>query len=89
VTFNVTNDGTSVHNFRVIQTELAPADLPIANNQVDETQVNVVAGVTGAITVGTTQSVPVNLAAGKYVLICNVSGHYQQGMHAQFEVTGP
>jgi uncharacterized cupredoxin-like copper-binding protein len=26
----------------------------------------------------------VNLDAGSYVFICNLPGHYQQGMHASF-----
>jgi uncharacterized cupredoxin-like copper-binding protein len=30
-----------------------------------------------------------DLEAGPYVLICNVPGHYESGMHAAFEVTAP
>jgi uncharacterized cupredoxin-like copper-binding protein len=30
--------------------------------------------------------VSADLAAGKYVIICNVAGHYQLGMRAAFTV---
>ena len=29
-----------------------------------------------------------DLSPGKYVLICNISGHYDAGMYTDFEVTG-
>jgi uncharacterized cupredoxin-like copper-binding protein len=35
---------------------------------------------------GSTQSLTVNLDAGSYVLICNLPGHYGQGMLAGFTV---
>ena len=35
---------------------------------------------------GSSQSLTVNLDAGSYVLICNLPGHYAQGMHAGFTV---
>ena len=37
---------------------------------------------------GSSQDLKVNLAAGKYVLICNLPAHYKQGMHTAFTVTG-
>jgi uncharacterized cupredoxin-like copper-binding protein len=30
-----------------------------------------------------------SLEAGAYVLICNIPGHYQQGMFVGFEATAP
>jgi len=33
--------------------------------------------------------VTLDLAPGKYVLICNVAGHYQLGMHISFTVDAP
>jgi len=35
----------------------------------------------------TTATLTVDLEAGSYILMCNVNGHYQQGMHAGFTVT--
>ena len=36
---------------------------------------------------GQSGSLTVTLAPGKYVLVCNVPGHYGAGMWAEFEVT--
>ncbi len=88
LTFNVSNDGTQVHTFRVIKTDLAPDALPTAANQVDEAQVDVVASIP-EFSAGDTQEVSVDLEAGSYVLICNVPGHYDLGMRTAFTVEEP
>ncbi len=85
LTFNVSNDGTTDHTFRVIKTDLAPDALPTAASQVDEAQVDVVAS-TPDFAAGETQEVSVDLEAGSYVLICNLPGHYDLGMRAAFTV---
>ncbi len=85
LTFSVSNDGTIVHNFRVIKTDLAPDALPIANAQADESQLDVVAS-TPEFLGGETEEVSVDLEPGSYVLICNITGHYQLEMHAAFTV---
>jgi len=89
--FIVTNDGTTVHNFRVIATTLPPDALPLdaAGLVADEGQVEVVGGFTAGLQGGNTQTAPVQLASGAYVLICNVPTHYEQGMYTNFEVTAP
>ena len=86
VTFEVTNDGPSTHEFVVFRTDLAAADLPTADDgTVDEEGQGVEAiDEIEDITNGSTQSLTVNLDAGKYVVICNLPGHYAQGMHASF-----
>ena len=33
-----------------------------------------------------TPTLAVELAAGHYVLLCNIATHYEQGMHADFDV---
>ncbi len=85
LTFNVSNDGTEVHTFRVIKTDLAPDALPTAASRVDEGQVDVVASIP-EFNAGETEEVSVDLEAGSYVLICNVPGHYDLGMRAAFTV---
>jgi uncharacterized cupredoxin-like copper-binding protein/mono/diheme cytochrome c family protein len=90
VNFNVSNDGTIVHNFRVIQTDLAPEALPIAADglTVDEGAVTVAGGFTNTLAAEGEQLTPIQqLAPGSYVLICNISGHYEQGMRTAFTVT--
>jgi uncharacterized cupredoxin-like copper-binding protein len=89
VAFAVTNEGPSTHEFVVFQTDLAPEDLPLADDgTVDEegeglTSVDEIED----IAPGDTPTLEVSLDAGSYVLICNIPGHYGQGMHAGFTVS--
>src|SRR4051812_4309796 len=83
VDFEITNDGPSTHEFVVFQTDLAPEALPTNDDgTVDEegegvTHIDEVED----IAPGATESLHVDLDAGSYVLICNLPGHYAQGMH--------
>ena len=95
VTFNLTNDGPSVHEFVVVKTDLAPDQLPTK----DEGGVQIVdeegAGIEPVdevedIANGASADLKVTLQPGSYVLLCNRSedgGHYSQGMHTAFTVS--
>jgi uncharacterized cupredoxin-like copper-binding protein len=89
VTFDVTNDAEQTHEFVVFKTDLAEDQLPLnADGDVDEEG----AGVTHIdeiedIEAGTTKSLTVTLDAGNFVVLCNLPGHYKQGMHASFTVS--
>lgn len=87
VTFVVTNDGTLVHNFNIVKSELDPADLPYdeENFQVDVTQVTIIAKGDN-LPVGQSEDVTAQLEPGAYVLFCNVPAHYESGMHTSFTV---
>jgi uncharacterized cupredoxin-like copper-binding protein len=95
VTFDATNEGPDdVHEFVVFATDLAPDALPtVKDGSVDETGEGVeLQGEIEDIAVGDTQSVTLDLAAGNYVLICNIydaaekESHYQEGMRVAFTV---
>ena len=95
VTFVVTNNGPDdVHEFVVIQTDLAPDALPTdENGAVDEAGDGItVIDEIEDIAVGTTEELTTTLAAGNYVLICNIyeededEAHYQMGMYTAFTV---
>ena len=95
VTFAVTNKGPEdKHEFVVIKTDLAPGELPTKpNGSVDEEGAGIkVIDELAEIPVGETHELKVNLAAGSYVLICNVfiqdenESHYKNGMRIAFEV---
>ena len=95
VTFNVTNEGPDdVHEFVVFRSDLAPDALPTAEDgSVDEAGEGVeLQDEIEDIAVGDTQSVTIDLAAGDYVLICNIydkaeqEAHYQEGMRVAFTV---
>ena len=87
ITFNVTSDASIFHNLKVIATDLAPDALPVddALFAVDEEQVDVVAS-TADLDPGEQETLTVELAAGSYVLICNIQGHYDGGMTVAFTV---
>jgi uncharacterized cupredoxin-like copper-binding protein len=91
VTFKVKNNGPSVHEFVVFKTDLAPDALPTKEDEngiviVDEEGQGVEAvDEIEDIAVGSNKELKVNLQAGKYVVICNLPAHYQQGMHSAFE----
>lgn len=85
VTFRVRNTGAMAHELTVIRTDLAPGALPLAGAGVDETQTGAVGGPHAGghveIAPGGTLESTLTLAARRYVLICNLPGHYQAGMH--------
>lgn len=85
VTFEVHNDGTVPHELVVIKTDLEPDALPVSDGQVDERQVQVI-GELEEFPAGEIETGSFELEAGSYVLICNIPGHYEQGMHARLTV---
>jgi uncharacterized cupredoxin-like copper-binding protein len=97
VTFEVTNNGPEdVHEFVVIRTDLDAGALPVdSTGAVTEegTGMTVVDEIED-VPVGQTQELSVTLAAGKYVLLCNIysadenEAHYKMGMRIGFEVSG-
>lgn len=85
VAFNVHNVGAILHNLRVVKSDLPADQLPQAGGQVDESAVDVKIRIDD-IAGGETKSGQGDLEAGNYVLICNIPGHYQLGMHSAFTV---
>jgi uncharacterized cupredoxin-like copper-binding protein len=90
VTFRVTNSGNVEHEFVVLKTELALADLPydeaadeITEDAPDTPVVDEIEGVQP----GETKELTVDLSAGHYALICNLEGHFRMGMKAEFDAS--
>jgi uncharacterized cupredoxin-like copper-binding protein len=89
VTFNVTNSSTDVvHEMIVMQLADPGKPLPYIalETKVDEDK----AGDQGEVSeleFGASGTLTVDLKAGKYLLICNVPGHFATGMWTEFEVT--
>jgi uncharacterized cupredoxin-like copper-binding protein len=82
VTFAVSNGGAIRHEFVVLRTNTAAADL-LKGGEADETG-NV--GEIGAVPPGQTKTLALNLKPGHYALICNLPGHYSAGQHADLTV---
>jgi uncharacterized cupredoxin-like copper-binding protein/mono/diheme cytochrome c family protein len=85
VTFDVQNDGAVAHELTVIKSDLAPDTLPVQANAVNEDAVDVI-GTTPDIPSEGSEDLTVTLSAGRYVLVCQVPGHYGAGMRAGFTV---
>ncbi len=85
VKFGIRNNGTMVHDFDLIKTDLAPDKLPIdvgsAKARADgltKQMINIAAN--------RSTTLSADLAPGSYVIICNVAGHYQLGMRVALKV---
>jgi uncharacterized cupredoxin-like copper-binding protein len=83
-----TNDGTVTHEFEVflvpdgVDANALPADGDTADasgmEALDEVE---------DIAPGTSSTLNLDLAPGTYAVICNLPGHYANGMHATFTVS--
>jgi uncharacterized cupredoxin-like copper-binding protein len=87
ITFNIQNTASDLeHEFVVVDTDLAPADMPLnADGDVDEDQITVV-DEQEAIQAGESATLTVTLDPGHYVIMCNLPGHFAQGMHIEITV---
>ena len=83
VTFVVRNAGTIEHELVVVRTNRAPGTLPV---QASKAKVKDLAEVRD-IQPGQTRRLTVTLTAAKYVLLCNIAGHYKAGQYAGFRAT--
>ena len=89
VTFDVTNEAEQPHEFVVFKTDLAEDQLPTDDEgNVDEEGDGVeLVDELEDIAPGDEPSLTLDLNAANYVIICNLPGHYKQGMHASFTVS--
>ena len=90
VTFAATNEGPSVHEFEIFSVPdgVDPNDLPVSDNVADTDGAGLeVIDEVEDIAPSTTANLTVALQPGTYAVICNLAGHYQQGMHAELTVT--
>jgi uncharacterized cupredoxin-like copper-binding protein len=81
LTFTVVNEGTIEHEMVVIKTDEGAANLA-TDGEADET------GAVDEITLAAGESgdLEVDLEPGAYALVCNLPGHYANGMYADFTV---
>lgn len=92
ITFSVSNAGTTPHEFVVLSTDTLAADFPITSfegeaNRINEDKVGKNVGETGDLEPDGAKSITIDLKPGHYAFVCNLPGHYGQGMHVDFTVT--
>jgi uncharacterized cupredoxin-like copper-binding protein len=88
LTFEGTNEGTMTHEFEIfLVPEGVDANaLPVENNAALADEMLEVIDEVEDIAPGTSATLQVNLEAGSYAVLCNLPGHYANGMHAAFTV---
>jgi uncharacterized cupredoxin-like copper-binding protein len=87
VTFKIANEGELEHEFEIVKTDVAEGDLPVEAGKADvEAEGGEEVDEVEDLASGAEQDLTVDLEAGKYLLICNLPGHYEQGMVTAFTV---
>jgi uncharacterized cupredoxin-like copper-binding protein len=89
VSFRIRNQGPTSHEYVVVRTDRAPDKLPLQRDglTVDEEGpgMDLVDEAQG-LDIDDRQTMVLDLAAGHYVMYCNLEGHYLGGMHAALTV---
>lgn len=83
VTFVVRNAGKMPHEFLILRTDTPAKALKMRGLKAVETGAK---GRIRAFAAGSVKRLTVNLAPGKYVLLCNMPGHYKAGQAIGFVV---
>jgi uncharacterized cupredoxin-like copper-binding protein len=90
VTISAPNKGHLVHEMVLTKTSADPSKLPTTSDgAVDEAKLESLGQVAGEIadvTPGDTKKGTFKLTPGKYVMFCNIPGHYAQGMYGTITV---
>jgi uncharacterized cupredoxin-like copper-binding protein len=87
VTFVVHNADSVPHNLVVLRTRRRPHSLPVTGEHGRAREIGRV-GATRWLHDEQTVRLRLSLRPGRYLLICNVPGHYQRGMVVRFRVRG-
>jgi len=88
LTFEGVNEGTETHEFEVfIVPEGVDADaLPVEGDTAPADEMLEVVDEVEDIAPGTSGQLSLSLDPGNYAVICNLPGHYANGMHTSFTV---
>jgi uncharacterized cupredoxin-like copper-binding protein len=88
VAFSVTNQGPSSHELLAFRTDLPEDQLPLGpDGRINEDALPKVLDTNTDLPAGTQRQLSDSLAPGRYVLVCNLPGHYKLGMHTVITVT--
>ncbi len=82
VVFKVRNTGSIDHELDVVRTNLPVGKLPVKGAKVSLKPL----GRISPLKPGASKTLRLTLKAGRYVLYCNVAGHYQAGQRVAFTV---
>jgi plastocyanin len=83
VTISMRNDGKTAHELVVLKTDAAPDALEVSGGRVSEKDS---VGEISETKAGATASKTLDLEPGSYVYVCNIPGHYADGMRGRLTV---
>ena len=88
VVFDVVNTGEEVHEMVVIKSDMDVAALPpsAVKGEVDEAAIGELIGAVEDVQTGTMKTGTMTLSPGRYILLCNLTGHYEGGMVSTLQV---
>jgi uncharacterized cupredoxin-like copper-binding protein len=88
VVFDVVNTGEEVHELVVVKSDLDIAALPPSsvNDEVDETAIGQFIDGVENVQPATGTEKRMTLSPGRYILLCNLTGHYKGGMVGTLQV---
>jgi uncharacterized cupredoxin-like copper-binding protein len=88
ITFDVVNTGEDVHEVILFKSDMDITALPpsAVKGEVDETQIGEYIGGWEDVQPGAMASGSLILAPGRYILLCNLTKHYENGMVSTLQV---
>jgi uncharacterized cupredoxin-like copper-binding protein len=90
VTFGLTNGGKIPHEFIVVRSDVGGEALldqiDPATSRLDEASLDAI-GEQPEFSPGETKVLTLDLEPGRYVVLCNIAGHFGSGMYADLEIT--
>lgn len=86
-TISAPNEGKLEHELIIFKTDKSPTDLPKKSGSVDEDALQKeLVGEIPDVLPGETKKATFNLKPGKYLMVCNIPGHYAAGMYGTVTV---
>jgi len=85
-TFSAKNVGSVAHSLLVLKTNLDEGKIPASAQDPSRVDERGTVGSLGKIQPGQSKDLTLDLAAGKYAIVCNEPAHYVSGMHTSFTV---
>lgn len=88
VVFSIANqNGQVMHELLIVRTDTPADQLRLGSDSKVDLSGLTIAGQVDQVELGQSATLTAHLTPGHYVLLCNMVGHYQLGMHADFTVT--
>ena len=84
LTLKLVNDGKAVHELVLLKTDRPAGSLSVKGGRVSEAAS---VGEVSETPAGATKSSTVTLERGRYVFVCNIPGHYADGMRGTLTVS--